>query len=531
MATNISDLCAFTHESIELSSVIADPDLSRAFNPDVLGFAVRISSFVMNICAVILLRYGEEKDADTAIQGMLIQIGSIVLCTLISLARHRLTFFDGLFTMAVVHSPIAWYILWIKIRHCIDHWKSGRPQVAQHIPPSPPHTPTTPNTPYIDTALCLAIVVGWIILHVLVWSKGRKFPGENCGVLSFKTYLLSVVGPQGIPGVGYFIGDGWALPLVIMAPITAAIYFLRYYAHNQKLEHGRKRIFYSVHLIFKNHKWVFHILLLISYYSWSFLLVIWTIEPDYSFTYGQSLSAIAAVPSVLAVITLFAGLTREDLRRARLGLASQLVFLRHGNGKRASSINEKRFHNKLSLFIPEDGWDELPVTQPSTPVISTPPNPTFIPGAEETSAADSDTASATGDVSGGLGRQSLDISETRLDFPLEHPLQTAGSGDVHLAWVPPSADDTADEAIPLPESPTGVPVSAPRGPQLHPIAEEDRDGEHGAGALQAGTSGMDGRPDSMLDPNHGVSDRNPREGAMRKRTASTNITTDMAPED
>ncbi|KAF8207439.1 hypothetical protein K438DRAFT_2013387, partial [Mycena galopus ATCC 62051] len=108
---NLCELSLALPPSVLLASALSDSDLSGAFDPDVLGYAVRLSSFVMNVLAGVLIRWGNEKDSDDALRNILIQMGSIVVSTMISIGRHQFTLFDGIFTLTVVHSPISWYIM------------------------------------------------------------------------------------------------------------------------------------------------------------------------------------------------------------------------------------------------------------------------------------------------------------------------------------------------------------------------------------------------------------------------------------
>jgi hypothetical protein len=156
----------------------------------------------------ILIRWGSEKDAQDALRSTAFQIGAIVLCTLISIVRDQLYFFDGLFTLIVVHSPIAWYILWINGRE-LYFWIRRRDKAI-------------PANPF----LCLALVCGWICLNLVVWFKGRKFPNENYGSTSFKVYMQSVVASQLMPV------QPLELPNFVTIPFSCAsysIFCLRYY--------------------------------------------------------------------------------------------------------------------------------------------------------------------------------------------------------------------------------------------------------------------------------------------------------------
>ncbi|KAJ7915369.1 hypothetical protein B0H13DRAFT_2324464 [Mycena leptocephala] len=85
-----------------LFEALSDPAMSGTFNPDVLGYdGTSHSDFIINICAGILIRWGSAKDAQDAIRNTLFQLGAIVLCTLVSIVRDQLSFFDGLFTLTV----------------------------------------------------------------------------------------------------------------------------------------------------------------------------------------------------------------------------------------------------------------------------------------------------------------------------------------------------------------------------------------------------------------------------------------------
>jgi hypothetical protein len=130
---------------------------------------------------------------------------------MLSVVRGQLTFFDGLFTLTVVHSPITWYILWIN-GHKIYGWAREAPRCIS-----------------VNAVLCFAVVFGWLSLNLVVWFKGRRFPGENCGSIGFMDYLLNVVLPATpiyslqasvyfwAPGPGYvtdFVVFGWVLYMV-----------------------------------------------------------------------------------------------------------------------------------------------------------------------------------------------------------------------------------------------------------------------------------------------------------------------------
>ncbi|KAJ6522580.1 hypothetical protein B0H19DRAFT_1277272 [Mycena capillaripes] len=348
------DLCEETlFGEYTVYEVLTDPKMSGAFNPDVMGYGVRISNFVINICAGILIRWGSPKEAHDAIQNTLFQIGAIVLCTLISVVRDQLYFFDGLFTLIVVHSPIAWYILWVNASE-VYSWFRGRDRISA------------------NPLLCFVILCGWVSLHLVVWFKGRKFPGENCGSLSFKTYIQSVVAWQLLPT------SPAGMPGSITFSLSCAS-FIMYHLHysaggNRQSPSNRparkpvvKRVMALVYFVFTHHQWPIYFLIFQSYYDWSFNLVVGSVEPGYSFTYGQSLSVVAAATSVYPVLKLLKQLPKWATNNPMgTSFKSELIFFWFGSGNLAAAINRKYYQNRLTLPPHEFPPRELPVTQISS---------------------------------------------------------------------------------------------------------------------------------------------------------------------
>ncbi|KAJ6521172.1 hypothetical protein DFH09DRAFT_1193103 [Mycena vulgaris] len=437
-----TDPCSLADAPVVLDNVILNPDLTWAFDPDVLGFVVRLSTYVMNICAAILIRWGSRKDAEAAIQGTLIQISSIVLCTLISLGRGQLTFFDGQFTLTVSRSPIAWYLLWISLRQI---YRRTRGEAAICCASS--HTQY--QQIHMNTVLCFAIVGGWISLNLVVWFKGRKFPGDDCGTMSFKTYFVSVVLRGSLPGLSGIGGLRYTNALGGFLAVCLSVYVRRNgaLAHRNNLGNfgtGINRIFRLTRFTLNHHKWLIYTPVIYSYISWSGQLVLWWVEPGYNFTYGQSLSAMSAVPSVLLVLKLLRSLKKEDVTRVMTVFVSDIIFLLVGNGEWAASINRRHFRKKL--LLPPTTWElhPLPITRPSTTAISTRPDATLGTDAEGTPAAVPS------------GHVSLDLADAPMEVLLEAPSPTAGSIDARLTWQFPSTADAEVDEIPRSASPMEI---------------------------------------------------------------------------
>ncbi|KAJ7915380.1 hypothetical protein B0H13DRAFT_1872188 [Mycena leptocephala] len=440
-----NDFCAQIIEDPygALLDALSDPIMGETFNPDVLGYGVRLSR--------ILIRWGSEKDAKDAIWNTLFLIGAIVLCTLISIVRDQLSFFDGLFTLTVA----PWYILWINGRD-LYFWIRCRDRAKQNTIPANP-------------VVCLALVCGWISLNLVVWLKGRKFSNDSCGSMSFQDYFQSVVVFHSFPL------QVTVLPDMVVIPLCGAsyvIFCLRYYYEGKRRRLTNRLVAYKralLQFVFTHHKWPLYIVILESYYDWSGFESVWWVEPGYSFTYGQdlepsfqSLSVVAAATSVYPVLKLLIGLRKlrkEDFSRIYFSFFSELVFLFFGSGNRATAINRKFFRKRLTLPPCEFDWNELPVTRPPT---QTSP-PVAIPLIQiDSTASSSNTGLAPGESSSGPAPSAyldVPIPSSKMDItttPL--PLH---EGDAPPTHAPSPGDEITLPSVPRSASPLQPPTSEP----------------------------------------------------------------------
>ncbi|KAJ6532531.1 hypothetical protein B0H19DRAFT_1081579 [Mycena capillaripes] len=340
-----------------------------------------------------------------------------------SLGRGQLTFFDGQFTLTVAHSPITWYILWINIREIYWWWMAQTEKV------------------HMETVLCFAIVGGWISVNLVVWFKGRNIPGEDCGTMNFKTYFVLVVLTGSTPGLSSFGGPvvfgigGGLLALCLLVYSSRSVSMDRR-SNSATFGSGMLRIFRFIRFTLTHHKWLIYTTVIYSYISWAILLVVWTVEPDYDFTYGQALSALSAVPSVISLLKFLRGLKKEDIAAGIRCFLSDIIFLCFGDGQRAMHINEKYFDNKLQLpSLPGELYSLLPFTHP---------------------VAGSDAHSTTIVPS---GRPSSHIADTQEEGPFELPLHVAENAHMHLTGRAPSTEHAELGEIPRSASPVEISTS------------------------------------------------------------------------
>ncbi|GAW02126.1 hypothetical protein LENED_003760 [Lentinula edodes] len=84
-------------------------------NPDMQGYAVRLSNFIVNVCLALLIRYSEESVSES-VSALLLQVYTLMLCAFISLIRKQLSVADAHFALTSTVSPLAVYLLYAWIQ-------------------------------------------------------------------------------------------------------------------------------------------------------------------------------------------------------------------------------------------------------------------------------------------------------------------------------------------------------------------------------------------------------------------------------
>ncbi|KAJ7493751.1 hypothetical protein FB451DRAFT_1215289 [Mycena latifolia] len=225
----------------------------------------------------------------------------------------------------------------------------------------------------------------------------------------------------------------------------------------------RKNFWSGIRVRLKRHIWVIYLPIIYSYVNWSrFQLVVFSVEPGYAFTYGQSLSVMAAVPSLVSVFNLVLKLRLADLALGWRAFVSELLFLLIGNGPLAGSINEKYFHGQLVLPPLESESFSLPFFHPPTPSAPTLPDVVLEPPATPAyGVADSDPTSAPGSDEQPPGRPSQDISDAYVtELTDSTPASSESHADTGQSAVRTSSLDLANpvpaEHIHIPANSTSI---------------------------------------------------------------------------
>ncbi|KAJ7777269.1 hypothetical protein B0H16DRAFT_1853707 [Mycena metata] len=450
-------LCTWTlaDASNLLSEALSNPDLSGTFNPDVLGYGVRLSmvdtdpDFVINFCAAVIICWGSQEDIAEALRSTLLQIGAIVLCTLISLGRGQLFFLDGYFTLLVVHSPIAWYIVWINLRQ-IYLWCKGRKNMAN--PEEEEKLKADKHIPF-NPLLCFTLVGAWLALNLVVWFKGRNFPGDECAPLSFKQYASTAVLVQMIPRPRVPFGINTCYAIAIPAFGSCILHYRKQAALiAQSTPSEWKKISTCVPFILQHHKWPIYLVVLFSYVGWVLQLSLFKVEPGFVFTYGQSLSVVAAVTGSIPVIKLLwkaRKLTKTDLASTYRALMSDILFCFFGAGTWASRIN-RGFGSHLTLPPYDEDWiklwsPSLPITNlpsPQPPIVSRPPTQT------ESAILRTNTDSVQGEGPGDGAAQVQSNTHTPNPPHSEDPITQPVSLQPQLATLTSDVAQAPDTSVP-----------------------------------------------------------------------------------
>ncbi|ESK87172.1 hypothetical protein Moror_11835 [Moniliophthora roreri MCA 2997] len=343
-------------------------------NPDMQGYAVRLSTFVVNVCIAILITWSEEE-VRSSVSLVLLQIATILLCTAVAMIRRDLSVSDAHFALTLTVSPLALYFVYSLFRF---------------IRKRPNHLYARLGTSKIIVAILTGIlVIWWIVFDLLIYFSDI-----------FKT------------------DDSVFIPFL---PIFWIIYFLRhlkdiraeYKRHMEKPRDTWKtfswvqRSYLVVKLfiiaqwdvIALSHRWLFFLLIFIFYVSWGSSLLLWAIDtnewyhdvvaanyepyanvpyqpsPDFDpLGYGQLLAIAVAIEPLWAVVRL-SFLRRREITRWILqfpkSLWNGIIFILTGKRNPWKIIQEKRFSNEpdyRNLFHPDVlEFGEIPISSRRTP--------------------------------------------------------------------------------------------------------------------------------------------------------------------
>ncbi|ESK84019.1 hypothetical protein Moror_11522 [Moniliophthora roreri MCA 2997] len=366
-------------------------------DPDMQGYAVRLSAFVANVCIAILITWSEEE-VRSSVNLVLLQVYTILLATAISLIRHNLSIADAHFTLTITISPLGVYFVYSLYR-----FVRKRPN---HLYA---RLGTSRSSKVIIAILTTIMLAWWIVFDLLIYFS-NIFKGEDCNV-TFAGWLLYSI-------IESMLTLSYAFLLIPVLPIFWIIYFIRHFKdiRNEYKRHKAKprdtwRVFSWVQrgylavklfiiaqwdVIALSHRWLFFLFIFIFYVSWGSSLILWAVDtrvwyyelllaalgtnpgnskselPAQSFDplgYGQLLAIAVIIEPLYAVLRLAFFRRREIGRWLFLQLPKSLwhgiVFILTGKRNPWKTIREKRL-----LGESKDGLDfgEVPISRRSSGV-------------------------------------------------------------------------------------------------------------------------------------------------------------------
>ncbi|KIK66150.1 hypothetical protein GYMLUDRAFT_960611 [Collybiopsis luxurians FD-317 M1] len=250
---------------------------SEGQDPDMQGYAVRLSNFVVNVCLVILIRY-TSKDVAESISVLLLQIYTLLICAFISMYRKKLSVADAHFAITSTISPLSLYLLYAAIRRILR--KSS--YLFRRL---------GPNSTLIYAMLSLLVLPMWLTMDALIYFANVFSNSEKCPHINFTSWFMYRFVAATLT-IGVF--DVWML-----APAIAVIwvmYVLRHFGDVRK-EHTRLwtdarrwerfrwvqwfplwiKCFTKAqrNVIMESHPWLLVLFITIAYLIWSSSLVLY----------------------------------------------------------------------------------------------------------------------------------------------------------------------------------------------------------------------------------------------------------------
>ncbi|PVG03833.1 hypothetical protein CPB86DRAFT_308002 [Serendipita vermifera] len=141
-------------------------------NLDMQGFFVRLSLFVSQICYVILLSFSRER-VTTVVSSVLLQNYALLIGSLASISREKLSPNDIHFAISAVHSPVFHYLLLTSAAHLIHRQPPSSPNLFHNFG----------RLRLPSQLLILGVIPLWIVLSGVTWlgiSELVSLTGGTC---------------------------------------------------------------------------------------------------------------------------------------------------------------------------------------------------------------------------------------------------------------------------------------------------------------------------------------------------------------
>ncbi|KAF8868697.1 hypothetical protein CPB85DRAFT_1362130 [Mucidula mucida] len=249
-------------------------------DPDVQGYAVRLSTFIANVCLAILVTWSAE-DVQESVYVILIQVYTIMLATFISLWRQKLSIADAHFALSLTISPLSIYFIYSTTRWMLNKSSNLYSRLGK--------------SSRMIAFLTVVMVVQWIVLDIIIYAApDHVFKGQRCTSASFVGWLFYRIFKTTVSLNFSFI-------FIPVFPFMYILYSIRHIMdiirehrrHQKKVKKWRLFRFVQVPWAFMrswtlsnwivvtySHRWMIFLLVLIAYLTWAGGVGVWI--PDFT---------------------------------------------------------------------------------------------------------------------------------------------------------------------------------------------------------------------------------------------------------
>ncbi|PBK91950.1 hypothetical protein ARMGADRAFT_993961 [Armillaria gallica] len=213
-------------------------------DPDMQGYAVRLSTFIANVMLAILVKWSHDEVTES-VGVVLLQVYSILLVTFIGMSRGNLSMADAHFALSITVSPLSIYFLYSTLRVCLKKRNTLYERLGK--------------SKIMVGALTTLMLVLWIVLDLLIYFA-NVFEGETCASPTF---------------IGWFFYRHMkkVIPWHSFRWVQRTWFALRSFFVSQWSD---SRI-----VITRSHPWTIFLCISLGYMCWAGTLKIWIVDMDF----------------------------------------------------------------------------------------------------------------------------------------------------------------------------------------------------------------------------------------------------------
>ncbi|KAF9056720.1 hypothetical protein BDP27DRAFT_641154 [Rhodocollybia butyracea] len=249
-------------------------------NPDMQGFAVRLSNFIVNICLVILIRYSEENIAES-LSVLLLQIYTLLVCAFISMIQKQLSIADAHFAVTSTVSPLSLYLVYASVRKLIKKSSYLFSRLGQN------------STKYLVMSLLMVPI--WFTIELLIYFADVFSDVPRCPHITLVSWIMFSL-------MSVFTTFVFAAMVAVVLISIWVVYLLRHFRdilgeyRRLKMKAPRWKRFRWVqwlplwfnslmsaqwNVLTLSHPWLASFTILVTYIAWGSALNLYTVDMSY----------------------------------------------------------------------------------------------------------------------------------------------------------------------------------------------------------------------------------------------------------